>query len=173
MKSRLFNLISSLFCIVTLIGCASESIPHTPTSPPATHIPATSTLAPTLTVARLPTIAFLPTVSLATVDIGALPTFSFSTPATAISTVNTLPIATSTLSGESPFEFVATLDEIMGGTAPGDALRFQSTSNGDLWLIAGGSIARLTDSGWKAYLSNFGYGSYFIDIDTLGRAWFI
>jgi len=173
MKLQLFNIISGLFCALTLIGCASGSIPDTPTSQPATQIPAISTLAPTSTVAPLPTIAFLPTVSLATVDIGALPTFSFSTPATAISTVNTPPIATSTLSGESPFEFVATLDEIMGGISPGDALRFQSTSNGDLWLIAGGSIARLTDSGWKAYLSNYGYGSYFVGMDTLGRAWVI
>lgn len=155
MKLRLFNLISGLFCAVTLIGCASESVPDTPTFPPATRVPATLTIAPTATVDP----SMVPTFSLATADpsIGVLPTFSFSNLT-----------ATSTTAVESPFELVATLDEILPGS---QVARLQPASDGSVWMITNQGIVRLSDSGWTVYLSK--HEGHFVDIDTLGRAWSI
>ena len=146
MKLRLFNLISSLFCAVTLIGCASESIPDTPISQPATQSPATSTIVPTATAAPLPTVSFLPTIS-------------FGSP---------IP-ATPTIDVESPFKLVDTLDKIL--TSTDDRAYFRPASDGSIWMFTNQGIARPSDSGWKVYLSN--YASHFVGIDSIGRAWFI
>jgi ligand-binding sensor domain-containing protein len=73
------------------------------------------------------------------------------------------------ISGESPFEFAATLDEIFPGSG---SAYFRSASDGSVWLISDPGIARLTDLGWKVYLPS-GYGRYFVGIDTLGRAWYM
>lgn len=140
MKSKLFNLVSGLFCAATLIGCTSGSIPETPTSPPATQVPATSTIAPTSTAAPLPTLT-------------TLPTFSFDNPV----------VAPRTISGESPFEFVATLDELLPGSI---SAYFWTTSDGGVWMITHQGIVRLSDSGWTVYLSK--HEGHFVGMDTLG-----
>ena len=145
MKLRLFNLISRLFCVLTLIGCSSESIPSTPTSPAATQIPATSTIAPTATAALLPTVALLPT-------------FSFGNPVAGAPTTVV----------ESPFEFVAALDELLPGSI---SAYFRPTSDGSIWMIAHQGIVRLSDSSWTVYLPK--HEGHFVGMDTLGRAWSI
>lgn len=172
MNPQLCKFIIRLFGLTLLAACAPQSIPNTPTPPPVTAIPATPTWVPTSTAAPLPTLAAYPTFSFAaTVDssIGALPTFSFSTPIAAtpsaiVTAMPTIPI------DNNPFEFVATLDEILPGS---EGAYFRSASDGSVWMITNRGIARLSDSGWIVYLSNYGYGSYFVDIDTLGRAWYM
>ena len=157
MNPQLCKFIVRLFGLTLLAACAPQSIPNTPTPPPATAIPATPTWVPTSTAAPLEPIGVLPTVSLATVNPSMLPTFSFVNPLT--------PTPTTTV--QSPFEFVAALDEMLPGTD--DRAYFRSASDGSIWSITNGGIARLTDSDW--YLSD--YTGSFVGIDSLGRAWFI
>ncbi len=88
-----------------------------------------------------------------------LPTLSFGNP------VTTAP----TIAIESPFEFVAALDEILPSTD--DRAYFRRASDGSVWMFTNRGIARLNDSGWTVYLSD--YAGYFVGIDSLGRAWFI
>jgi len=161
MNLHFSKFIVCLLVAVILFGCSSGNIPNTQTSLPATSVPVIPTILPTTTAVPLPTTAFLPTISFGTVDPSVLPTFSFSTtPAT--------PIPTSTISVQSPFEFVATLTEILPGS---QAVDFQHASDGSLWMITNAGIARLSDAGWKASLSK--HEGHFVGMDTLGRAWSI
>jgi len=160
MNHQLCNFILRLFGITLLAACAPLSIPDTPTSQPATQLPATSTIAPTSTAAPLPTLTALPTFSLVTVDpsTGALPTFSLGNPVAGAPTTVV----------ESPFKFVTTLDEILPGS---HTAKFWPASDGSVWMITNQGIVRLSDSGWTVYLSK--HEGHFVGIDTLGRAWSI
>ena len=151
MNPQLYKFIFRLFGITLLAACAPQSIPNTSTSPPATAAPTMPTLAPTATVDS---------------SIDVLPTFPFGNPVTTtpFNPVTAAPI----ISVESPFEFVATLDDIVPGS---ESPYFLPASDGSVWIIINRSIARLSDSGWTVYLSN--YEGYFVGIDSLGRAWFI
>jgi hypothetical protein len=168
MNPQLCKFIVRLFGLMLLAACAPQSIPNTPTPPPATAAPAMPTLAPTSTAAPLPTRVALPTVSLATTDpsIGMLPTFDFSTFITA--TPSAIVTALPTIPVDSPFEFVATLDDILPGS---QGASFQPASDGTIWMITNAGIARLGDSGGIAYLSK--HEGHFVGMDTLGRAWSI
>ncbi len=152
MNPQLCKFIIRLFGLTLLAACAPQSIPDTPTSQPATQIPATPTIAPTATTAPLSTIA--------------LPTFSFSTPIAA--TPSAIVTARPTIPVDSPFEFVTTMDELLPGS---QAVDFLPTSDGSVWMITNVGIARLSDSGWKVYLSK--HEGHFVGMDTLGRAWYI
>jgi ligand-binding sensor domain-containing protein len=72
------------------------------------------------------------------------------------------------INGENPFEFVTTLNDILPGS---QAVGFQHAPDGSLWMITNAGIARLTDSGWTAYLSK--HEGHFVGMDTFGRAWSI
>jgi len=171
MNPQLCKFILRLFGITLLAACAPRSIPHTSTSPPATAASTLPTLAPTTTAVPRPTLASLPTVSFAnpvTPALTILPTFSFANPLTA--TPSTPVTAAPTIVVQSPFEFVATLGEILPFS---ESPYFRSASDGSVWMITNLGIARLSDSGWTVYVSNYGYGRYFVDIDTLGRAWYM
>jgi hypothetical protein len=142
MNLHFSKFIVCLLGAVILFGCSSGNIPNTPTSLPATSVPVIPTISPTTTAIPLTTVD--PSVS-------ALPTFSFQT-----------------ISGESPFEFVATLDEILPGS---QAASFRSVSDGSIWMITDAGIARLSDSGWTVYLSK--HEGHFVGMDSIGRAWSI
>jgi hypothetical protein len=66
-----------------------------------------------------------------------------------------------------PFRLIAVVDEVVAG----DVHALQSTSDDTLWLITDQGVARLVDSTWTPYLTDF--AGEVAGIDSTGRVWVV
>lgn len=170
MKQELGVMAVALLVTMTVLvaGCQPTSLQKAPSTFTLTSPP---TALPTLT--SLP-----PSTALLTLTSSPSPTllFSYTPPPTRTRrptrtppptrTPRPLPtLALGTMSG--PFRLIAAVDEVVVG----DVQALQSTADGILWLIAERGVARLVDSTWVPYLTEF--AGEVAGVDATGRVWVV
>ncbi|CAG0935471.1 hypothetical protein TFLX_04312 [Thermoflexales bacterium] len=148
--------VALMMTMVVVAGCQPMALLEATPTPTLTS---PSTVLPTLTSSPPPTLVVAHTPSPTTIRRPTLTLRPTRTP-------RPLPaLILGTKSG--PLRLITAVDEVVAG----DVQALQSTADGTLWLITDRAVARLVDSTWTPYLTEF--AGKVAGIDTTGQVWVV